>query len=99
MAHCCSVTCRRLSQQWHGENEVGVKAEAGGSPALPISPASSVPSGAQSDRLQVSNAVHMRSGGICKLAYKFRDKRLTAYISIYLFISAMQWQMTRCLPQ
>ncbi len=29
---------------------------------------------------------HMRTGGICKLACKFRDKRLTAYIFIYLFI-------------
>ncbi len=27
----------------------------------------------------------MRTGGTCKLACKFRDKRLTAYIFIYLF--------------
>ena len=30
----------------------------------------------------------MRAGGSCKLACKFRDKRLTTYISVYLTIRA-----------
>ncbi len=34
----------------------------------------------------IQSSSHMRIGGICKLACKCRDKRLTAYISTYLFI-------------